>query len=256
MMFQILGPLVATTPGGTALAIKSGKPTTVLTALLLNRGKWVGVDRLMDLTWEGRPPTSARGNLKSYICGLRAALSPASEHETIESKPGAYRIVVDHGGVDVDIVERAAGQARVALRSGAPDRACDLLTYALGRWRGTPYEGLRHPAVLSEVTRLERLHTCLREDLAETWCVLGRHLDALALLQELLDEDPLREQVWARLVLVLNEIGQRGEALAAYRRARAIIVRELGVEPGAVLAGAQRAVLSGEPALSNVLQVG
>ncbi|MEU3626187.1 hypothetical protein BS329_37540 [Amycolatopsis coloradensis] len=255
MLFQVLGPLEARTPAGSELAIRPGKPTTVMTALLLDRGKWVSVDKLIDVTWDGGPPpASAWGNLKSYICGLRTALSPVENRVRITSRQGAYRIVVDRGEVDVDVVEQDSAQARAALRSGAPQRASELLTHGLNLWRGTPFEGMRSSAAHTEITRLERLRTRMREDLAESWRVLGRHLDALAQLYGLLDEDPLREHIWARLLLVLNETGQRGEALAAYRRARGIIVRELGVEPGAVLSGAHRAVLRGESTLDGVPQ--
>jgi DNA-binding SARP family transcriptional activator len=246
MLFQILGPLEVKVPGHLPLAIKPGKPTTVLTALLLDRGKWVGVDRLIDATWHDRTaPASAGGNLKSYICGLRGALAPAAGGARIESRPGAYRIVVDRGEIDADHVDRNSAEARQALRDGEYERAAKLLTDALDLWRGKPFEGLRTPAAFAEVARLERLHAQMREDLAETCQALGRHLDAISLLHGLVDEDPLREHAWARLVLVLNETGQRSEALATYRRARTIIVRELGVEPGAALTDAHQTALLG-----------
>ncbi|WP_206789067.1 AfsR/SARP family transcriptional regulator [Amycolatopsis sp. MtRt-6] len=246
MLFHILGPLEAHAPGGRELAIKPGKPTAVLAALLLERGKWVGVDRLIDAAWPDRtPPASARGNLKSYVCGLRATLAPAASGARIESRPGGYRVVVDHGQVDADRVEHDGDRARRALRAGTPERAAELLTPALRLWRGTPFDELRTPAARTETARLQRLHAQLRADLADAHHALGRHLDALPLLHDLLDEDPLREQIWARLVRALAESGQRGEALAAYRRARTIIVRELGVEPGAALAATHRDVLLG-----------
>lgn len=246
MLFQLLGPIEVTVPGRPPLAIKPGKPTTVLTALLLDRGKWVGVDRLIDAAWYGRAaPASAGGNLKSYICGLRRALAPAADRTRIESRPGAYRIVVDREDTDVDHIGRDFAEGREALREGDHERAAKLLTGALDLWRGSPFEGLRTPDALAEIARLERLHTQIREDLAEADHALGRHLDAVSLLHGLIDEDPLREHAWAKLVTVLNETGQRSEALAAFRRARAIIVRELGVEPGAALTDAHRAALLG-----------
>ncbi|MFD5243595.1 BTAD domain-containing putative transcriptional regulator [Amycolatopsis sp. NPDC058340] len=246
MLFQLLGPIEVNAPGHPALEIKPGKPATVLTALLLDRGKWVGVDRLIDAAWHGRTaPASARGNLKSYICGLRRALAPAADRARIESRPGAYRIVVDGNETDVHHVGRNAAEGRDALGDGDHERAAKLLADALDLWRGTPFEGLRSLDALAEVGRLERLHVQIREDLAEASHALGRHLDAIALLHGLIAEDPLREHVWARLVLVLNETGQRSEALAAFRRARAIIVRELGVEPGAALTDAHRTALLG-----------
>ena len=242
MLFQLLGPLEARTPGGPSLAIKPGKPTTVLAALLLDRGRWVGVDKLIDATWPDRAtPASAAGNLKSYICGLRRALPETR----IESRPGAYRVHVQRGEVDIDHVDAGAAEAHRALREGDSERAAKLLTEALDLWRGRPFESLRTPEASVEIARLDRLHAQLREDLAEAFHRSGRDLEAITLLHGLLDEDPLREHAWARLIQVLTETGRRSEALVAYRRARSVIVRELGDEPGAVLAGAHHDALRG-----------
>ncbi len=241
MLFQLLGPLEARTPGGPSLAIKPGKPTTVLAALLLDRGRWVGVDKLIDATWHDRVPASAPGNLKSYVCGLRRALPQTR----IESRPGAYRVLVDRGEVDIDHADAGAAEARQALREGDFEGAAKLLTDALDLWRGRPLEGLRTPGASVEIARLDRLHAQLREDLAEAQYRAGRDPEAITLLHGLLDEDPLREHAWAKLIRILTETGRRGEALAAYRRARSVLVRELGVEPGAALAGAHQDALRG-----------
>ncbi len=246
MLFQILGPLEAQAPGGRSLTIKPGKPTMVLTTLLLHHNRWVSVDKLIDATWHDRAmPASAAGNLKSYICGLRRSLPPAGNGTRIESRPGAYRIVVGQGEIDVDHFEQNAADARRALVDEDLERVAKLLTDALDLWRGRPFDGLTTPAAIAEVARLDRVRTEMRQSLAEVCHAIGRHADAITLLHELLDEDPLREHAWARLVLVFNETGQRNEALATYRRARSVIVRELGVEPGAFLAGAHHTVLRG-----------
>lgn len=246
MLCQLLGPLEVQAPDGTPVTIKPGKPSLVLAALVLERGRWVGIDSLIDSTWHDRPaPASAAGNLKSHICGLRRALPPPASGERIESRPGAYRIRVTPDEVDVDVADLRAGEARRALAAGEPELAAGLLTDALARWRGRPFDGLQTPAAVVEAARLGRLHTRLREDLAEAYHRLGRHWDAITVVHGLLDEDPLREHTWAKLVRLLTDTGRRNEALAAYGRARSIIVRELGVEPDAVLTAAHHDALRG-----------
>ncbi|MBB5851283.1 BTAD domain-containing putative transcriptional regulator [Amycolatopsis umgeniensis] len=240
MLFQLLGPLEV------QATIKPGKPATVLAALLLDRGRWVGVDSLIDSTWHDRPaPVSAAGNLKSHICGLRRVLPPPASGDRIESRQGAYRIRVAPDEVDVDLADLQAAEAGRAFAVGEPERAAELLADGLALWRGRPFEGLQTPAAAVEGARLARLHTRMREDLAEAYHRLGRYWDAITVLHGLLDEDPLREHAWAKLIRLLTDTGRRNEALTTYGRARSIIVRELGVEPGAVLLSAHHDALRG-----------
>ena len=53
----------------------------------------------------------------------------------------------------------------------------------------------------------------------------------------------LRERLWRLLVLALYRCGRQADALAAYRRARAVLAGELGIEPGPELRALERAVL-------------
>ena len=51
-------------------------------------------------------------------------------------------------------------------------------------------------------------------------------------LERLLADDPLKEEWWRLLVLALYRSGRQGDALAAVARARAVLVEQLGAEPG------------------------
>ncbi len=51
-------------------------------------------------------------------------------------------------------------------------------------------------------------------------------------------------------MLALYRDGRQAEALAAYQRARGILVRELGVEPGPGLRELHQQILSADPALA------
>ena len=62
-------------------------------------------------------------------------------------------------------------------------------------------------------------------------------------------EQPLRERLHGQLMLALYRCGRQAEALEAYRRARATLVEEIGVEPGAELRALQEAILAQDPAL-------
>ena len=70
-------------------------------------------------------------------------------------------------------------------------------------------------------------------------------------LDALIDEHPLREQLHARRMLALYRCGRQAEALEAYRDARAVLVEQVGVEPGGELRRLQEAILAQDPALDG-----
>ncbi|MBV9921051.1 MAG: hypothetical protein JOY78_09420, partial [Pseudonocardia sp.] len=58
---------------------------------------------------------------------------------------------------------------------------------------------------------------------------LGRALEEL---ETALAEEPLRERLWAFRMTAYRDCGRRSDALASYAAARAVLVDELGIEPG------------------------
>jgi hypothetical protein len=73
----------------------------------------------------------------------------------------------------------------------------------------------------------------------------------IADLRRLVGDHPLREHLYALLMRALYRASRQGEALAVYRGARAVLVRELGAEPGAELRRLHEQILAGVPALAG-----
>ena len=78
---------------------------------------------------------------------------------------------------------------------------------------------------------------------------LGRQEVLIPELQALVGEYPLREHGHAQLMLALYRCGRSAEALQAFQRARRVLVRELGIEPGLELRALQEKILAGDPGL-------
>ncbi|PRY44746.1 DNA-binding SARP family transcriptional activator [Umezawaea tangerina] len=239
MLFRVLGPLET---GAEPRRWGARKPAALLAALLLDAGEWVSCDRLVDVVWSDRtPPASAESNVKTYVWQIRKSLCDSGTR--IEGRPGAYRVRVAAGELDVDCFKERARLARRAMADGDPARAVDHLTAALELWRGRPFAELTGAVAAPVVAELDELRWEVRETLADGLTALGRLREAVALLRELTAADPLREGPWTRLVRVLLHDGRRGEALAAYERARTAIAEELGVDPGRDLVQAHRLAL-------------
>jgi SARP family transcriptional regulator, regulator of embCAB operon len=75
---------------------------------------------------------------------------------------------------------------------------------------------------------------------------LLRHQEIVPELTHLVTKHPLHERFYVQLMVALCRSGRRADALAVYRRAHAVLARELSIAPGLALRRAQAAILAGE----------
>ncbi|MGX1805842.1 ATP-binding protein [Nocardia sp. NPDC055321] len=174
------------------------------------------------------------------------AAEPGAE-QLVESAAPGYLLRV--GPADVD-----AGQfgelAEAAARASDPRARADLLTRALGLWRGEPFTGIGDPDFARAATaRLTEQHLTAAELLAETRLELGEHHALVAELGDLAGRHPLRERLRALQITALYRAGRQSEALAVYTEVRNLLAEELGVDPGPELTGLHRAILSHDESL-------
>jgi DNA-binding SARP family transcriptional activator len=83
--------------------------------------------------------------------------------------------------------------------------------------------------------------------------MLGRHAAVVPELEGLAAAHPGRERFAGQLMLALYRCGRQTEALETFRRARAALVEDLGLEPGPALRRLEGAVLRHDPALDVVI---
>ncbi|MDG4865825.1 winged helix-turn-helix domain-containing protein, partial [Streptomyces sp. T-3] len=130
MRFGILGPLDIRDDGGSALDPGGQRPRTLLTLLLLEAGRTVPTERLLDGLYGEAPPAGAANALQSQISRLRKRLGVA-----IEAGPAGYHLAADPDDVDAHRFEQLAREGRQALTAGAHPEAATLLRAALALWR-------------------------------------------------------------------------------------------------------------------------
>jgi len=240
--FNVLGPLEMRVGAGAAQPC--GKPATLLALLLLSANTWVDTGQILDALWGKTPPVSANRNVKTYVWQLRRMLPVTTDGvERLQGRRGGYRIRVGADELDASVFEQTA---RRDWPDTDPGHAAHRFEAALALWRGTPFADLPDEITRVAVARLEQIRWNLREQLCEALVSCARFTDAIALLQPLIAEDPLREGLWAQLILAFSGAGRRGEALSSYQRARRVLLEELGVEPSPALQAAQRHALGSE----------
>jgi SARP family transcriptional regulator, regulator of embCAB operon len=243
--FRVLGP-VRVERDGVALPLDSQRAKAVLAALVLDLGRPVSVDRLIEAVWGEQPPSRALPTLQVHVSNLRRALGDGAEMLLTET-PG-YRLRIEPGDCDLgifDALTTTAREHRVARRYPEAEAA---LSEALAMWTGAPLADLPSTQVIEESRSwLESRYVAAVEERHELLLRLGRHRDAVPELERLVQRYPLRETLWELLIRAHYASGSSSDALNAYRRARRTLVDELGVEPGERLRAVEAAVLSRSP---------
>jgi DNA-binding SARP family transcriptional activator len=246
--FGLLGPLVVRC-GETVLPVPKGNQRTLLAVLLLAAGRVVSSDDIAATLWGPAPPPSAAVTIRNYVKRLRQALGEAG-HERISFRRDGYLITVGEDELDVSVFGNLLASAQAAARVGSWDQAAARAREALLLWRGEPLNDIESDALaLGERPRLDELRLRAVEICIEAELRLGRHDEVLAEVQLLAADHPLREHLHALLMLALYRCARQAEALTAYRQARAVLVEELGVEPGAELRELHQQILAADPAL-------
>ncbi len=241
--FGLLGPLSAQLEE-TELAVPP-RLRSLLAALLLKSGRTVPVTTLAEWVWNGHPTPNAAVTLRSYAKRLRLALGPAGTR--IVTRNGSYLINVAEHELDLLRFEGLVGSARLAFRARAWQHASDLLTEALGLWRGEPLADIPSELLRAgEASRLDQMRLQALEWRIDADIQLGYPAALVPELESLIREQPFREVFRAQLMLVLYRSGRQAEALAAYHQARQMLVDALGVEPGAELQELHQQILNGD----------
>ncbi|MCW2877925.1 MAG: hypothetical protein JWQ95_2025 [Sphaerisporangium sp.] len=234
LRFTLLGPVQMIVAGEPLTGI-APRHRAVLAYLLLNSGRVISIERLIDAMWGYDRPDTARSQIHASLTAIRKVLRGAGAVRLLETRAGGYVAQPDPGQVDAQKFTElvAAGELRKAL---------DL-------WSGEALEDV-HAHYVTGVRELwndRRLSAY--ERLVEGELAAGRHGDLLDELAAQVTANPLREKLNGHLVLALHRAGRQADALAAARSYRTALADEQGLDPGHAFTELERAVLADDPAL-------
>ncbi|MEV4480529.1 AfsR/SARP family transcriptional regulator [Micromonospora coxensis] len=249
MLFRVLGPVTAEVDGE-PVALGRRRDRSVLAALLLDAGRVVPVDRLVDLLWDDSAPVAARRAIRSHVARLRGVLGavPGTGAATvrIDTSGEGYVLHLPPESVDAHRFRGLVADARAT-----PDAAArrELLTTALGLWRGPALADAATSRLRDLGRDLEELRVSAYEERVAADLDLGGRADVVADLRALVEEHPYRESAGALLMVALVRAGRRTEALETFRAVRERFADELGIEPGPLVQRIHRAALDGDDQL-------
>ncbi|MBN6057897.1 tetratricopeptide repeat protein, partial [Nonomuraea sp. RK-328] len=234
LRFTLLGPVQLVVDGAPLTGV-APRHRAVLAYLLLNAGRVISIERLIDAMWGYDQPDTARSQIHASITAIRKVLRGAGAGRLLETRAGGYVAQPEPGQVDAqeftDLV--AAGELRKAL---------DL-------WSGEALEDVHAHYVTGVRDLWNDRRLSAYERLVEGELAAGRHGDLLDELAAQVSAAPLREKLSGHLVLALHRAGRQADALAAARSYRTALADEQGLDPGHAFTELERAVLADDPAL-------
>lgn len=233
--FNLLGQ-VEIRRGARAYGPTAPKLLQTLALLLTEAGKVVPSESLINELWGERPPASAQRTMQTYVYQLRKLLKDNNLVSTPErvlcTKAPGYLFAIDRSQVDEFHFTQLYDRGRAEMAERRFEQAARSLRSALALWSGPPLANVERGPLLSAYAvdlqeRRRQAHSLRIQAEIEA----GMHRELIGELRALTTANPLDEHLHAQLICVLDRSGRRGEALHAYHRLRAGLMKELGVEP-------------------------
>ncbi len=243
--FGVLGAVEARV-NGQPVDLGHARQRSVLGVLLVEAGRPVPVDQVIDRVWGEDAPQRAAGALYSYLSRLRRAVGVAPG-VGMERRPGGYVLTADPQAVDLHRFRRLVTLART---SESDQAAAESFTQALALWRGEPFAGLDTPWLNSTRHMMLSERFAAELDRNDVLLRLGRHGELLPALSAAVAEHPLDERLAEQAMLALYRCGRQADADEQYRRIRRCLADELGSDPGAALRRLHERILAADPSLA------
>ncbi|MFE5516260.1 BTAD domain-containing putative transcriptional regulator [Streptomyces virginiae] len=260
MRVGVLGPLMMWTGDGDGGGDRVGEPVAVavpvtgarvrrlLARLLVEPGRPVTADRLVDALWGGPDaelPLHPYASLQGQVSRLRAALeraAPSDGRRRLLHDASGYRLELAPTELDAQRFTELLARARA--QGLAPRPRAALLDEALSLWRGEAYAGhTDDPAVRAAAARLEEERLSALEESLGLRVSSGEHHAVLGELDQLVAAHPLRERLRAVQLRALYRAGRQTQALESYEALRERLAQDLGLDPGRELTALRQAIL-------------
>ena len=235
-------------PGRHTVPIGGPQQRALLAVLLLNAGRVVSTDRLVEHLWGDQPPAAARSLVQGCVAGLRRALRTAGSDDRLVTRAPGYLLRVVPGELDAaqfDELVARAGELRRQRSTAALVEAGDLLHAALALWRGPALDGVPLDGGRAGVLALAERRLAAIEERVDIDLMLGGRPGLVGELRALVGEHPSGTPV-GQLMVALASSDRQADALAAYQELRRALVDALGVEPASSVQRLHRAILARE----------
>jgi len=207
----------------------------LLAYLLLQRQKVHSREVLAGLFWGENSQEKARGSLNTALWKLKKALEPEGiPSGTFLRNTSLNEVGFNHGSpywLDMEVFEREVNRILVCPFPVVEEIQIVELEKVLELYRGELLEGFYDNWMLRERERLRALHLKSLMYLLQYYGLHGEWEKAVTYGQQVLELDPLREDIHRELMRLYLKNGHRALALRQYENCRSALAKEFGIAP-------------------------
>ena len=208
---------------------------TLLAYLLLQRHKVHSREILADIFWGEHGPERARRSLNTALWKLKKKLEPEG------IPPGTYLknthlscVVFNKDSqywLDVQVFEDEINRILICPFQAAETSHLVDLEKALTLYKGDLLEGIYMDWALRERERMRALYLKSLIYLLQYYSFHQAYEKAITYGQQILDLDPLREEIHREMMRLYLDNGQRLLAIRQYEICHKVLATELGISP-------------------------
>ncbi len=219
---RLLGKFAVSYNGAPLTGLNATRAQCLLAYLLLHRDAPVARQHLAFLFWPDSAEQQARTNLRNLLYSLKQTLPESERFLQTEEQTVQWRADAPS---DLD-VDRFCAAVKAAGSAEALQAAVELYT---GELVPECYDDL----IVADRERLAEVYRDALQRLVDLLEQQGSYAEAILRAQRLVRHDPLRENVWRQIMRLHALNGDRAGVARAYRECKAVLKRELDVEPSA-----------------------
>ncbi|MEU7056913.1 BTAD domain-containing putative transcriptional regulator [Streptomyces sp. NPDC046197] len=238
---------------GNPIFVRGQRQRRFLASLALKPGQVISKDEIIEDSWDGDPPLTVSGQLQTSAWMIRTALVEAGlARNALGSHDRGYELRVPPQRIDLFVFRDAVRGVRQLYARGLYEQASEQLDAALALWSGTALADVTSSRLRRKGENLEEERSAAVELRALIDVGLGHYNQAIAQLSELVDHDPLREDLYVSLMKAYYAEGRQADAIQVFHRAKEILREQIGINPGVKLREAMQAVLRQDEKLLNL----
>jgi len=238
LTINLLGPVEILREFGRSLAADAWttrRARDILCFVASRRHRRASKDTIIDTFWGETDPDVVEKNFHPTVSHIRKALNSNQplKQNFIIYRDGDYQLNPELSyRIDIEEFDRLVTRGESARRSRQFNECVEAYEKAVSMYRGDFVQGGYDPWVDEQRSYYKEQYLHLLETLAGFAQKQNEWTHSLQLAQQILHEDPFREDIHCLIMKAHVNLGNRGAAKEQYEALRRLLERELGVEPG------------------------